>query len=159
MVDIAPIEYMKWPVGVPIPSYEEIRDTTMACIGLDGKSDRPSVKKTTPYVLARHTIYAVCRYLRKMDCVETSQAMGLSSHSILVDRTNGTGYTIMQTNAGAATVNEVIYCLLRNRLQTVAVERRQQNMKPGEPQQITRKALHNHAGSVVHEPKRVTNAK
>jgi|13_taG_2_1085334.scaffolds.fasta_scaffold24235_2 hypothetical protein len=147
-MELAPIEYMKWPKGVPLPSFDEIRDTALSCANME--DTEVSRNRNYGSVLVRQVIYALCTRLRGMSTVEVSAALGGMSHSQFTGKANNFGRKYMASHVGVAAANEVTYCLLRNKLNNVAAERREQNQPaPFDAASITRAALTGHAGGAA----------
>lgn len=121
-MELAPIEYMKWPAKVPLPTFEEVKSTSLACLNLT--PDELLTGKTAAWVAARQLVAAVAQRLLSMSHNEVRKALGLEGCSAFRDRPDRPPRQFMETNAGVAMVNEVTYCLLRDRLNRVAAERR-----------------------------------
>ena len=146
-MELAPIEYMKWPNGVPKPHFDEVQNTALACMNLC--PDELLTGKTAAWVAARQLVAAVAQRLLSVSQNEVRKAMGLGGCAALRDRPDRPPRQFMETNAGVAMVNEVTYCLLRDRLNHVAAERRKSAPPPGEYREKARQSLRGHAGGAI----------
>ena len=153
MHEPAPIEIQKWPKEIPHPSFEDIQQMALACLGLsaDNGVDKLRYNKTTPYILARQIIYKAAQHIKMMSSPEVVEAMNLSSHSVLVGRGATSAMRLIDSNVGAAMLNELIYCLHRHMHEHPRVFRSEALFKtaPGDYKKAARQALQGHAGAAV----------
>lgn len=152
-MELAPIEYMKWPKRVPKPNFDEVRDTALACMGIDPNEGRDVITQrntAAKWKTARQLVFETAEYLLHMSLIEVATKLGYAGTSAMRDRPTVAPRFFAHTNASVAMVNEVVYCLLRNKLEHVAVERKkQQTVAPFHAADITRASLQGHAGGAA----------
>lgn len=150
-MSVAPIEYMKWPVNVPRPSFDEIVGMAIAVMGLDTAGSRHLLVsgKSAVWKTARQLVQESAQHLAGMSMAEVAGAMGYAGTSAMRNRSGKAKNFFAGTNASVAMVNEVTYCLLRNKLERVAADRRKCRPLPGDYGVAARDTLRNHAGGSV----------
>lgn len=156
---LPPIEWLKWPVELPLPTFDQVLESSVAVCGADKGGGRSA--RSLTYALSRKVAIRVCEKLLGASAIESANHFGMSSRSVHESRRSGI-CQVADSHAGQAISNEVVYCLIARKRATVNAERRAtaqvtRKMLPennillgdGDYKAAARTALAGHAGSAT----------
>lgn len=110
-------DLITWPYAMNKPTIYDIISMAGRCLGHDKPAHiyKHRAKADPITIIMRQAVFMVSRHILGISTPEIARLLKLSTHTHFTDR----GFwptTLRESNAGKAIANEIIYCLIRQRL-------------------------------------------